>query len=76
MTAVAQDDPIDRLAELADANIEIAHEIQLLLDQALAERALDQAATKTRTLIDNVTEARRLVTEYQSRPSPQTPETP
>lgn len=75
MTAVAQDDPIDRLAELADANMEIAHEIQLLLDQALAERALDQAAIKTRALIDNVTEARRLVTEYQTH-RPETPEAP
>lgn len=66
-------DPLDQLVALADANIEIANEVQLLLNQAIAERALDQAATKTRTLIDNVTEAKRLVTEYRARLQPPEP---
>lgn len=75
MARARDDELIERLAELSDANLEAAQEIKLLLDQAIAEAALDRAAHKTQTLLDNVAEARRLVTEYQARSqTPQTPE--
>lgn len=63
--ATKHDDPIQRLVVLADANMALAEEIRLLLDQTIAENALATAANKTRTLIENAAEARRLVQEFQ-----------
>lgn len=78
MTPVKHGDPIQRLVILADANMALAEEIRLLLDQTIAENALATAATKTRTLIENAAEARRLVAEFQANQGatvlPQTPE--
>ncbi len=64
------DDPIQQLIVLSDANLALAEEIQALVNQARAEAALEQASVKTQTLVNNVTEARRVVHELQDRPTP------